>query len=53
MPSHIRMTLTQQSLSIPIDNGMLNLGMWQEIFFFEHCHGKGVREVLIRCLKVS
>ena len=53
MPSHIRMTLTQQSLSIPINDGKLNLGMWQEVFFFEHRKGKGVREVLIRCLKVS
>jgi secondary thiamine-phosphate synthase enzyme len=53
MPSHIRMTLTHQSLSIPIDNGKLNLGMWQEVFFFEHRIGKGVRDVLIRCLKVA
>lgn len=42
MPSHIRMTLTQQSLSFPIDNGTLSLGMWQEILFFEHRKGKGV-----------
>jgi thiamine phosphate synthase YjbQ (UPF0047 family) len=53
MPSHIRMTLTQQSLSIPINDGKLCLGMWQEVFFFEHRKGKGLREVLIRCLKVA
>lgn len=52
-PSHIRTTLTHQSLSIPIDDGKLNLGTWQEIFFFEHRSAKHNRRVLIRCLKAS
>jgi secondary thiamine-phosphate synthase enzyme len=52
-PSHIRTTLTHQSLSIPIDDGKLSLGPWQEIFLFEHRLGDHTRKVLIRCLKVS
>jgi secondary thiamine-phosphate synthase enzyme len=52
-PSHIRTTLTHQSLSIPIDDGKLSLGMWQEIFLFEHRTGRHTRRVQIRCLKVS
>ena len=52
-PSHIRNTLTLLSLSIPIDDGKLSLGTWQEIFLFEHRSGRHSRRVLIRCLKVS
>ena len=52
-PSHIRTTLTHQSLSIPVDSGKLSLGTWQEIFLFEHRKGKHTRRILIRCLKVA
>jgi len=52
-PSHIRTTLTHQSLSIPVDDGKLSLGTWQEIFFFEHRAGKHMRKTYIRCLKVA
>ena len=52
-PSHIRTTLTQSSLTIPIDDGCLNLGTWQGIFLFEHRSTPRQRELLIRCLKAS
>lgn len=52
-PSHIRATLTQPSLAIPIDNGRLSLGTWQGIFLFEHRSHSHRREVLLRCLKVN
>ena len=52
-PSHIRTTLTHQSLSIPVDAGKLTLGTWQEVFFFEHRAGNHTRQILIRLLKVS
>jgi len=57
-PSHIRSTLTQSSLSIPIDNGSLTLGIWQGIYLFEHrthhAEQKGMpRKVYVRFLKVS
>jgi secondary thiamine-phosphate synthase enzyme len=57
-PSHIRSTLTQTSLSIPIDNGCLTLGIWQGIFLFEHrthpTEQKGMpRKIYVRFLKVN
>jgi len=52
-PSHIRATLTQPSLCIPIDDGRLSLGTWQGIFLFEHRARSQRRRVLLRCLKVS
>jgi secondary thiamine-phosphate synthase enzyme len=51
-PSHIRATLTQPSLSIPIDEGRLSLGTWQGIFLFEHRSRSQRRSISIRCLKV-
>ena len=38
MPAHIRMALTQVSLSIPVTNGNLALGIWQGIYLYEHRH---------------
>ncbi|MES0372453.1 MAG: secondary thiamine-phosphate synthase enzyme YjbQ [Mariprofundaceae bacterium] len=36
MPAHIRMALTQVSLSIPITNGNMALGIWQGVYLYEH-----------------
>jgi secondary thiamine-phosphate synthase enzyme len=36
MPSHIRMTLTRTSESVPVADGRLSLGTWQGIFVYEH-----------------
>ena len=52
-PSHIRSMLTDTSLSIPIDNGRLNLGTWQGVYLFEHRSRPHLRKILIRCLGVS
>ena len=52
-PSHIRSTLTQSSISIPIDRGQLSLGIWQGIFLFEHRASSQHRNLSIRCLKVN
>ncbi len=35
MPAHIKSTLVGVSLSIPITNGRLNLGIWQGIYLCE------------------
>lgn len=51
--SHIRTALTPVSLSIPIDDGQLNLGTWQGIYLFEHRSRGQLRSVLIRCLDLS
>jgi secondary thiamine-phosphate synthase enzyme len=36
MPAHIRTILTQSSLSIPISEGEVSLGIWQGLFLWEH-----------------
>ena len=36
MPAHIRSLLTQSSLTIPVAQGRLSLGVWQSIYLFEH-----------------
>ncbi len=36
MAAHIRTILTQSSLSIPVQNGNCDLGIWQGIFLWEH-----------------
>jgi secondary thiamine-phosphate synthase enzyme len=36
MTSHIRSTLTQTSLNIPVISGRLALGTWQGLYVFEH-----------------
>ncbi len=51
-PSHMRAMLTTTSLSIPIDNGVLNLGTWQGVYLFEHRTRPHQRKVLLRCLAV-
>ena len=52
-PAHIRATLTQPSLTIPIDNGRLNLGIWQGVYLFEHRSHPQLRRIMVRCLKVN
>lgn len=52
-PSHIRSTLTQSSISIPIHHGQLDLGTWQGIFLFEHRADTQHRKISISCLKVN
>jgi secondary thiamine-phosphate synthase enzyme len=51
--SHIRSMLTDTSLSIPIDDGQLNLGTWQGIYLFEHRTRGHRRRVLLRCLDIQ
>ncbi len=36
MPAHIKPSLLGRSVSIPISNGQLNLGIWQGIYLGEH-----------------
>jgi len=52
-PSHIRATLTQPDLVIPVYEGRLALGTWQGVFVFEHRSHPQRRQVLIRCLKAN
>ncbi|MCZ6598871.1 MAG: secondary thiamine-phosphate synthase enzyme YjbQ [Planctomycetota bacterium] len=36
MPAHVRSTLTQTSLGVPVRGGRLDLGTWQGIYLYEH-----------------
>ena len=36
MPAHIKSALLNTSLSIPIKNGKLDMGTWQDIYLCEH-----------------
>jgi len=47
MPAHIKSSLLGQTLSIPITNGQLNLGIWQGIYLGEHRDRAGQRELVI------
>lgn len=47
MPSHVRSVLTQTSLSIPIAQGKLDLGVWQGIYLYEHRHAAHTRRISV------
>jgi secondary thiamine-phosphate synthase enzyme len=47
MPAHIKSTLTNVSLSVPIEDGRLALGTWQGIYLWEHRRHRGNRQVLV------
>lgn len=36
MPAHLKSTIIGNTLSIPISNGQLNIGIWQGIYLCEH-----------------
>jgi secondary thiamine-phosphate synthase enzyme len=47
MPAHIKSSLMGCSVTVPITNGELNLGMWQGIYLCEHRDHGGERELVI------
>lgn len=48
MTSHIRSTLTQTSVSIPVLSGRLALGTWQGLYVFEHRRHPHQRRVVVQ-----
>jgi len=46
MPAHIKTSLLGASLSLPISDGRLNLGVWQGIYLCEHRNRGGPRTVV-------
>ena len=46
MPAHIKSSLLGSSISIPITNGQLNLGIWQGIYLGEHRDHAGSRTIV-------
>ena len=49
-PAHMRTMITPTSMTIPVDNGQLNLGTWQGIYLAEHRRGSQRRKILLRVL---
>ncbi len=47
MPAHIKSSLLDTSIQIPITNGKLNLGIWQGIYLCEHRNHGGSRTIVI------
>lgn len=47
MPAHIKAVLIGSSVTIPITNGRLNLGMWQGIYLCEHRIRARGRQVVV------
>lgn len=47
MPAHIKSTLTDSSITIPITNGKLNLGTWQGVFLCEFRNRGGRRKLVL------
>lgn len=47
MPAHVKTSLLDTSVLIPITNGKLNTGIWQGIYLCEHRDEGGGRELVI------
>lgn len=50
MPAHIKASVVGQSLTIPITNGRLNLGIWQGIYLCEFRYTGGRRKIVATIL---
>jgi len=50
MPAHIRSVLTQTSLSIPVIDARMALGVWQGIYLFEHRSASYRRSVVLQLM---
>jgi len=47
MPAHFKSAVFGQSLTIPITNGKLNMGIWQSVFFCEFRNHGGNRKIVL------
>jgi secondary thiamine-phosphate synthase enzyme len=47
MPAHIKASLTDSSLVLPVSEGRLALGTWQGIYLCEHRDSGGARRVMV------
>lgn len=47
MSAHVRSTLTQTGVTIPIESGTLRLGTWQGLFLWEHRTRPHARRVVV------
>ncbi|MBV9016769.1 MAG: YjbQ family protein [Alphaproteobacteria bacterium] len=47
MPAHLKSTLTQVQLTIPVSDGEIQLGTWQGIFLLEHRAAPHRRDLIL------
>ena len=47
MPAHLKASILDSSLCIPITDGKLNMGTWQGIYLCEHRNHGGSRKLLL------
>ena len=47
MPAHIKCSLLGNSLSLPISNGRLAIGIWQGVYLCEHRNHGGSRSLVL------
>lgn len=47
MPAHLKSSLLGSSVSIPVTNGRLNMGVWQGIYLCEFRKHGGSRQIVI------
>tara|TARA_B100001250_G_scaffold377363_1_gene366402 strand:+ start:684 stop:1109 length:426 start_codon:yes stop_codon:yes gene_type:complete len=47
MPAHIKTSIIGTSITIPVTNGKLNMGIWQGIYLCEHRNNAGPRNIVI------
>ena len=47
MPAHIKASILGSSVTIPITNGRLNMGIWQGIYLCEHRNIASERELVV------
>ena len=47
MPAHIKSAILGSSLSIPITDGKINLGTWQDIYLCEHRKHASGRKLIV------
>jgi secondary thiamine-phosphate synthase enzyme len=47
MPAHLKTSILGSSVTIPVTDGRLNLGLWQGIYFCEHRNGGGARDLVL------
>ena len=50
MSGHVRCMLTNDSLTVPISEGKLNLGTWQGLFLYEHRYRGYQRKLTVTVL---
>lgn len=47
MPAHLKAVILGESLTIPVSDGRLKMGVWQGIYLCEHRNDGGTRNVMV------